>query len=338
MVIWLAVGSTLAGGALLADRWRRRQFQPRSLLINEQPAITGSRAVRQLRIQRSLAIAGACLSIVLLGISDQAEAQRRAEIEGLSRTGTATVGRVVDRESRRWWLKRDKDKVTVGFRPDGWNLDYSVRFEVYGLSEYPLGRQVDVTYDPTLTRFLIDGRTIGLGGQWARFIGLFGGLGMAGIAAYQLNNIRRISRIVRSFPWVSEAVGTSELEAGKVGGRQFGFFTRMYLCVADPAIEASVLLRLAHGLRHRRRNIHEGTTLRMAGNPLDDLAIDIPKSRLLVPAGPVAFTMSEVEQEQVTWTYQRRPRRRSKPKTKKRTKPKAKAKPKPKAKAKPGVS
>jgi hypothetical protein len=35
--------------------------------------------------------------------------------------------------------------------------------------------------------------------------------------------------------------------------------------------------------------IHEGTTLRIAGNPLDDVAVDIPNSRLLVPAGPSTF-------------------------------------------------
>ena len=164
-------------------------------------------------------------------------------------------------------------------------------YEVNSLDQYPLGREVEVIYDPRSTRAVVDGRGIGVGEGPAAFVGLFGGLAMAAVVAYQLNSIRRVSRIVRTYPWASERVRTSEQEAAKIG------FTRMYVSVNMPNGPGRILLRLAHGLRFRRHTIRKETTLRIAGNPLDDVVIDIPSSRLLIPAGPAAIISTGPRQE-----------------------------------------
>ena len=297
----MAVGLALCLGSLLADRVRRRQFQ---LPTDGPPAVSDRRTVRQLRIQRGIAVAGGAIAVLLIYVGDREVDAGRAEMAELRATGIATVGRVVDRRPERWWVKNDDDQVTVAYRRLAESIGYGVKYDVTSLDHYAIGREVEGVYDPGSNRVIVDGRGFGVGEGPMGFIGVFGGIGVAAIAAYQLNSIRRVSRIVRSYPWVSEPVDTSEEPAGRIG------FTRLYVSVARPAGRNKVRVRLAHGFRFRRRTLH-GKTLRIAGNPLDDVAIDIPKSRLLVPAAPPVCTSAWSWRPAKRRTGKRRPSRKS---------------------------
>ena len=92
--IWVGLGLVLCCCALVADRWRRREFH---LPVVGQATVADRRTVIQLRIQRSLAIVGGLLAVILLYIGAQETDAGRAEIAGLRATGVATVGKVVDR-------------------------------------------------------------------------------------------------------------------------------------------------------------------------------------------------------------------------------------------------
>jgi hypothetical protein len=301
VVAWLTVGLGLTAAALQSDRWRRRSFE---LPVNQEPAITDPRTIRQLRIQRSLAVVGAVIAIMSIHFGVQEEAAGRAAIAELRSTGTPTIGNVVDRKADRWWVKNDHDEVTVGYQRAGWITEYQVTYEVNSLDEYPIGREVEVIYDPITGHAVVDGKGFGVGDGYAGFVGIFGGLTLAAMVGYQLNSIRRVSRIVKAYSWASERVVASEREADKVG------FTRMYIAVSAPEGPHRILLRLSYGLRIRRRNVLYGTTLRLAGNPLDDVAIDVPKSRLLVPAGPVVFAAAKSDHSPITLVHRRVRRRR----------------------------
>jgi hypothetical protein len=298
---WAAVGLVTCLAALLADRLRRRRFHPPR---GQQLAVTDRRTVRQLRIQRCLALGGGLLAVALMYVGDREVDAGRVEIAELRDTGVATVGRVVDRKPERWWVKHDDDEVTIAYRRVGANVEYRVTYDVASLDPFPIGKEVEVIYDPRSGRAVVDGRGIGVGEGPLGFVGTVGGIGVAAVVAYQLNSIRRVSRIIRHYPWVSERVDTTERQSEGL------WFTRMYVSVGMPNGPDGVLLRLAHGLRFRRRMIHEGTTLRLAGNPLDDVVIDVPKSRLLVPAGPAVLISDQGDQSGVKRVDRRRRSRR----------------------------
>jgi hypothetical protein len=287
----LATGLALGAGAVVSDRRRRREFHPP---LNEPSAITDPRTVRQLRVQLLLAATGGLAAVILMHIGAREVAAGRAEIAEFRTTGVATVGTVVGQQGKRWWVRNDQNKVTVSYRRAGDDTEVQVKYSVAFLDDYPIGREVEVIYDPASDDAVVDDLGFGVGEGPAGFLGLFGGLGTAAAAAYQLNSIRRIRRIVSSYPWVNERVVTSEREPVKLG------FTRMYVSVIEPGEQYRVLLRLAYGQRFRRRTIHDGTTLRLAGDPLDDIVIDIPRSRLLVPAGPISFAATDQGEARVT--------------------------------------
>jgi hypothetical protein len=238
VTVWTSIGAALCLGALLAERRRCRRLVSN---LDGPQAISDPRTARQLWIQRGLAIAGGMFAAALLFVGDRETDAGQTEIARLRETGVATVGRVVDTRAEHWWLRRDADEVTVAYTPAGASVERRARYDVNSLDQYPPGREVEVIYDPVSGHAVIDGRGFGVGEGPMGFVGLMGGVGVAAIVAYQLNNVRRVSRIVRGYPWITEQVDMIEQQPGRLG------ITRMYVSVNKPTGRGRVWFRLATG-------------------------------------------------------------------------------------------